>query len=1031
MNGIQRISTLLNHRFATKKLGASISGSSSLMIRLSLVAFLICGFGIIQQAQAQNIEVSGQVVDAEDGNPLPGVNVTVKGAPTRGTSTDENGEYQLMVPSAQDTLLFSFVGYVTQEVPINGRSNINIQMSPDVQTLEDVVVVGYGTQEQKQITGSVTSVQSEDFVSGNVNNASELIQGKVPGLTISAAGGGNPNSSPTIRMRGVTTFSANQEPLVVVDGIIGASLDNIDPNDIKSMDVLKDASAAAIYGTRGAAGVIVVTTKKGTGVAQDPSRAVSVDYNGYYTVETIENKLDVLSASQYRKLSQETGIGINDLGGNTDWYDQVTQMGSNNVHSLALSGGNQYTNYRVSGNYRDRQGIQKGTGFEKINGRLNITQKALDEKLSITFNLGVTSRESDLSFGEVFRYAQTMNPTAPVKSAGFENTGGYTEIGAFDIYNPVALMNTSFNERKRSVINGALKASYEFEDLVPGLSASVFYSVEDRSELNNQFFAKTNKWQGQATQASLGAGSASRFSQNNRSELFETTIDYVRDIDKLRLETIAGYSFNDFVDEGTYAQGGDFVTDAVQAYNLSFAQDFSQGEGTVNSFKNTHRIIGFFGRANLAWDDTYFLNGSIRREGSSRFGVENKWGNFFAVGSGVDITGIVDLPIFNQLKLRGSYGVTGQDAPFNGISKLRFGPQGNFFVNGSFVQSFGPVSNPNPNLKWEENREWNVGIDLQALDNRLSASFEYYQKNTEDLLFEVQVPVPPNLYPTTWKNVGELQNKGFEASLDYAAIQQKDLTWNTNMTFSTFNTVLTKFISEDEIFVSNAGSPGQNSTPLIRVKQGEPIGQIWGLEFAEVGPNGEWLFNDYEVDKDGNKKLVGTATKDQLTTEDEKVLGNGLPDFSLGWSNSFTYENFDLNFFFRGVFGHDMVNTFRLFYETPSSISTWNVLESAFNWTNLKSPPQFSSLHVEDASFIRLQSASLGYTVPLKDTHVRNMRLYISGNNLFTITNYRGVNPAPRFTDEIGGGGPLAPGIERRDSWITARSVSLGVQLDF
>lgn len=1021
-NVIQKTSALLSLKSAKKELQDSSYGFSSVIIHLTLAAFLFFGFGIMQPTYAQNeIDVSGQVIDVEDEQPLAGVNVTVKGMPTRGTSTNSSGEYQLTVPSPEDTLLFSFVGYVTQEVPVNGRSTVNVEMSADVQALEDVVVVGYGTQEQRQITGSVSSVSSEEFVSGNINTAGELIQGKVPGLTISGAGGGDPNSSPTIRMRGITTFSANQEPLVVVDGIIGASLDNIDPNDIESVDVLKDASASAIYGTRGAAGVIVVTTKKGTETA-DPAQAVTVNYNGYYTVETIENKLDVLSADEYRELSNQTGIGINDLGGNTDWYDQVTQTGSNNVHSLALAGGSDQTNYRISGNFRDRQGIQKETGFEQINGRLNITQQALDDKMELTFNLGVTSRESDFSFGEVFRYAQTMNPTAPVRDSGFDNTGGYTEIGAFDILNPVALMNTSFNEGKRSVINGALKGTYEFEDFIPGLAASLFYSIENRSELNNEFFAKTNKWQGQATQSSLGSGLARRFSEDDRSELFEATVDYVTDINQLRIESVAGYSFNDFVHEGTFAEGGDFVTDAVSAYNLGFAQDFSQGEGIVNSFKNENRIIGFFGRANMSWDDTYFLNGSIRREGSSRFGVDNKWGNFYSVGGGIDVEGIYDLPVFDQFKLRGSYGVTGQDAPFNGISKLRFGPEGNFFVDGDFVQSFGPVSNANPDLKWEENREWNVGIDLQALDERLSASFEYYEKNTEDLLFEVQVPVPPNLFPTTWRNVGELENKGFDANVEYAVIQGNEMNWNTSLNFSTFNTVLEEFISEDEIFVSNAGSPGQNSTPLIRVKEGEPIGQIWGVEFAEISPDGEWLF----FDRDGNP-----APKDELTTGDEKVLGNGLPDFELGWSNSVNYQNFDLSFFFRGVFGHDMVNTFRLFYETPSSIATWNVLESAYEWTDLTSPPQFSSVHVEDASFIKLQNATLGYNVPLENVQVSRLRVYISGNNLFTITDYQGVNPEPRYIDEVGGGGPLAPGIERRNAWITTRSVSLGVQLDF
>lgn len=1025
-----RISCILrNPRLIKDKLQSVNSGISSMILRVGLAAFLVFAIGNVT-ATAQNVEVSGTVTDAEDGSSLPGVNIILQGTST-GTSTNSDGFYSLQVPSLQDTLVVSFVGYITQQVPINGRSTVDISLSPDVQQLEDVVVVGYGTQEKRQITGSVSSVKSEDFISGNINNASELIQGKVPGLTISTAGG-DPNSNPTIRLRGVTTFSANQEPLVVIDGIIGGSLDNLDPNDIASIDVLKDASASAIYGTRGAAGVIVVTTKQGEYRAGDPGDAFSISYNGYFTAETVENKLDVLSASEFRELSQTTGQSINDLGGNSDYFDEVSQLGTNNVHNLALSGGNEYTRYRISGNFRDRQGIQKGTGFEQINGRLNLTQSALDDKLDITFNLGVTNRQSDFGFGEVFRYAATMNPTAPVTGDGFDNTGGFTEIGAFDIFNPVAIQETASNTGEETIFNGSANITYDFDDLVPGLSGSAFYSLETNSNLNRQFYSKENKWRGGATTSSLGAGEAQRYSNSVRNQLFEATANYVTSIDELSIESVAGYSYNDFEEEGVSAIGGDFITDAVGTNNLGFAQDFNQGEGTVGSFKNTNKIIGFFGRVNLNWDNTYFVNASIRREGSSRFGENEKWGNFWATGAGVDITSLIDVPYFSQLKIRGSYGVTGQDAPENGLSKLRFAPQGNFFVNGDFVQSFGPVSNANPDLKWEENREWNVGIDFEALDARLSGTLEYYQKNTEDLLFEVQVPVPPNLFPTTWQNVGELENKGFEAALDYAVLQDQNVQWNTGFTFSTFNTKLVEFTTGDELFVSNAGSPGLNSTPLIRIKEGEEIGQIWGPRFAEIGPNGEWLF----FDADGNK-----VTNDQITREDETVLGNGLPDFSLSWTNQVNYKNFDASVFVRGVFGHDMANMYRLFYEPPSSIGTWNVLQSAFDVTELTSAPVFSSYFVEDASFVRLQNATIGYTVPLPNTdQIRNLRLYVSGNNLFTITGYDGIDPDVNYIDPGpsdnggepgGGGGALAPGIERRNNWFTTRSFTFGVQLDF
>jgi len=1006
----------------------SLAGASSYILRMGIVFFLILGCGIFQKSYAQT-KVSGTVTDAKDNAPLPGVNVVVKGMPTRGTSTDANGKYTLTVPSEQDTLVFSFIGYVKQEIPVQGRSTIDVALSTDVRKLNDVVVVGYGTQEKKQITGSVSSVKAEDFNSGSISNPSGLIQGKVPGLVVSTPGG-DPNGNPTIRLRGVTSFSGDQQPLVVIDGVVGASLKNVDPNDIASIDVLKDASASAIYGTRGASGVIVVTTKQGKANV-DPSKAFSISYQGYYTVETVANKLNVLSADQFRKLNDITHVGINDLGSSTNWFDQISQVGTNNVHNLSLSGGNEYTTYRISGNFRDRNGIQKNTGFQEINGRLNLTQKALNDNLKVTFNLSTTDKQSDLGFGEAFRYAAIMNPTAPVKGSSYATTDGYSEISAFDIFNPVSIINTGSNKSEETLFSGFAKAEYDFSDIIPGLSAYSYYSLQKDNNFRQTFYAKTNKWRGGATVTSFGPGLAKRFVDQGRKQVTETVVNYSNNFANLQLESLAGYSYFEETTQGNSAQGGDFITDAVGTNNFGFAQDFNQGQGTVTSYKNTHKIIGFFGRINLNYSDTYFLNASIRREGSTRFGVNNKWGLFWSTGGGIELTSLFDIPQFNQLKIRASYGVTGNDAPSDGLSKLRFAPQGNFFVNGQFVQRFGPVSNANPDLKWEENHESNFGIDFEIFDSRLTGSAEYYIKNTKDLLYQVQVPVPPNLYPTTWKNIGELQNKGFDASLNYDVFRGKKLNWTTGFTFSTFNTVLTKFTSGNQQFVSNAGSPGLNSTPLIRIKQGDPIGQIWGPKFAGIAADSTWLF----YDKNGNK-----VSPDQITRDDEQVLGNGLPDFTLGWSNRFNYKNFDLSMQFRGVFGHDMVDTYRMFYQPPSSISTWNVLKSSYELTNLKSAPKFSSYFVENASFVKLENLTIGYTVPVGSVQqIRKLRLYVSGNNLFTITNYKGVDPSVNYQDPgptdsgnlPGTPDALAPGIERRNGWFTTRSVSFGIQLDF
>lgn len=1017
MNGIQRINTLLNHRFAIKaikKLGASISGFSVLMVRLSLAAFLVCGFGFIQESHAQ-IEVSGTVTDADNGSTLPGVNVTVKGMPTRGTSTDENGDYSLIVPSPQDTLVFSFIGYTEKQVPVNGRTTINVQMVSQVVQSEGLVVTGFGTQEQQQVTGSISTVDSEEFVGGNVNNVSELLSGKVAGLAISSSGA-NPNSSPTIRLRGISSFGANQEPLVVVDGVPGASMNNVDPSDIQSINVLKDASASAIYGTRGSAGVIVITTKSGHG-------GFSVSYEGSYTMETVANKLDVLSATEYKRLAEVTGFNAPMQGHSTDWFERISQVGANNIQNLSFSGGNDNMNYRVSLNYRNRKGIQRETGFEKINGRLNFTQWAVDKKLQFDVNLSATDRQARYGFSEAFRYAAIFNPTAPVfvGQDSMPTTGGYFEQPLFDYFNPVNIIESGERRENAMLFNGNLKASYEFRDSFPGLRVSATYSLATDEYTDRNFYARTHKFIGGASSSSLGPGLAEKNMDDSRDKLFQAQVNYTTDIQDLSIESFVGYQWQEFIYTGTFVGGGDFVTDAVKYNNFTFAQDFNQGEGTITSYKNTHRLIGFYGRTNLNWDQTYFLNGSIRREGSSRFGADNKWGLFWSTGVGVELTNLVDIPL-DQLKFRASYGLTGQDAPFSGIAVQRYAPQGNFFLNGRYIQSFGPVSNANPNLKWEEKAEFNVGFDYAALDHRLSGSLEYYTSTVSDLLFEISVPVPPNLYPTTWKNVGKLNKWGIEAQTNWAVLQNREgLNWTTTFTGSYFSkTTLEEFITDETQYISNAGSPGLNATPLIRVKEGEPVGQIWAPEFAGISDAGRWLF----YGKDGNK-----ITADQVTTDDKKVVGNGLPDYQIGWSNRLNYKNWSFGMSVRGVFGHQLANMFRTFYQPPSQITSYNALDSAFELKKLKESPQFSSLQVENADFLRVEEVTLGYTIPLgEQLSIKNMRVSLSVNNLYTFTAYNGINPEVEWSDGLGG--PLAPGIERRNSWYTSRSFTFSLSLD-
>ncbi len=959
-------------------------------------------------------EISGTVVDEDTSEPLTGVNIILQGTST-GTATDIEGNYALEVPSLDGTLVVTYIGYIRQEIPIDGRTEIDIVLAPDRAELDDIVVVGYGTQEERQITGSISSVSADEFTQGNVNNPGELIQGKVPGLNISTEGG-NPNASPTFRLRGVSSFS-NNEPLIVVDGIIGASLENIDPNDIASIDVLKDASASAIYGTRGGAGVIAITTKKGA-----PDGTTNVSYSGSVSTIGVENKVDVLSADQFRQLGQDVGIEISDFGESTNWFDEITQNSYSTIHNLSVAGGTESTTYRVSGNFRDNQGLMRTTGFQQTGGRVNLNHFALDDKLNLSFNLSATNRTEDIGFDNAFRYAVTFNPTAPVKAEGFENTGGYREIDAFDMFNPVAILETASNTLEEKRYDASLKADYDFSDVIPGLGVSAFYSLQNYAATQVIFHSRQNKLTGGATSSALGRGQAERDMDEHKFEQFDFTANYISTLfEGVDLEALAGYSYLEQVYEGTEVIGGDFISDGVNANNLNFAQDFDNGLGTINSYKNDNKLIAGFGRINLNFDNTYFLNGTIRREASTRFGVNEKWGTFWSAGGSVELMNLIDVDFIDRMKLRASYGETGQDAPFDGISKLRFAPTGNFFVGGSFVQSFGPVSNSNPDLKWEETREFNLGLDFDLLDERLSGSLEYYDKITDDLILEIAVPVPPNLYPTSWLNVGSISSNGVEATLGYDIFRDQQAYWNTGFTFSTFNLTLEEFESDVPRYLANVGSPGQNNTQMVRVAEGEPLGQIWGPKFVEIGDDGIWRFED----ADGN-----LVTSDEISREDEQVIGNGVPDFELGWTNRVTYKNWDLNMFVRGVFGHDLVNIQRVFFENPSNISTYNVTESALGLTNLTSSPAYNSFHVEDASYVRFENLSIGYTVPLpENASVRNLRFSVSGRNLFTLTGYDGVDPEVRWEDT--NGDPLVIGIERRTRWYTARSITLGVNLDF
>ena len=797
----------------------------------------------------------------------------------------------------------------------------------------------------------------------------------------------------------------------------------MDPNDIESINVLKDGSAAAIYGTRGSSGVIIVMTKqgkKGTSV---------IDYNAYVTSEMVARTTPVMTAAEWRVLSKETGKGT-DFGSSTDWFKETTRNAITQVHNISMSGGTDKTSYRASINYRNGQGVILNTGFSQLNGRINITQKALNDKFTLDVNMGATDRESQYGFADAFRYASIYNPTAPVRSsdAAYAQYDGYFQQILYDYYNPVQILEENINEGKDRILNISLKGTYE---IIKGLNIDAFYALQSNNGLRGQYYDKNSYWRGMDRN-----GTASRSMDASSNRLFETTAKYNGDISSsLNISALGGYSYQDFTYEGFSASGGDFLTDAFTYNNLSAALDFKNGIGTVDSYKNSNKLIAFFGRVNLNINSTFFVTASARYEGSSKFGANNKWGLFPAIGGGVDLAKLINVSFIDNLKFRANYGLTGNQPNESYLSLLRLGPGGNFFYNGEFVPGYAPVSNANTDLKWEKKGEIDLGLDFSIFKSKLSGSFDFYTRTTTDLLFPYEVPVPPNLFNRAMLNLGEIKNSGLELTLNWNVIRKTDFSYNVTFTPSynlettlvslsgTFNGAELKYGKRD---LGGMGAPGQSDVPLVRAEEGKPIGQLWALVFKEIDAAGNLTFVD--VNKDGT-----------IDPKDRQVVGNGLPKMQLGFGNVVTYKNWDLNIFFRGVFGHDLINSYRGFYEVPNMIGSYNLPNTATNMRNATTKKLYnassgvlSSYHVENASFVCLDNLSLGYNFNLpKSWSFSKIRLYMAGNKLFYLTGYKGADPEPRYGDIEDNNNTLVPGVDRRNTWFRTRSVSFGANIVF
>ena len=988
--------------------------------RTNIVEGKVIPFDPIENNKYVDITIKGSVTE-ENGSALPGATVQVEGS-NAGTVTDIYGNYTINVPEGS-ILIFSFIGFETSRVSIANKTEINVILKQDMSSLEEVVVVGYGIQKKGEITSSITRVTEKDFNKGNINDPTQLLQGKVAGLQISKAGG-NPNQPFSVRLRGLSTLGANTEPLVIIDGTIGGSLSNVDPNDIASIDVLKDASAGAIYGTRGSTGVIIITTKSGLGVS-----VPTFEYAGFTSVERISNTINIASREEFLKYG-----GI-DYGSNTNWIDEIGRDALSNVHNFSYTGSSVGgMSYRASLNYRDIQGVIGETGFDRLNARINVSQQFLKDKLVLSGIVSLTNRNANVGFAQSLRYGLTFNPTAPI----FENRtaaqlgrdpklyGGYFETGVQDVFNPIALNAQNSRTSKTNELLVNFNAEFEILD---GWKILSNFSKQVTTSLGGEYYANNALFSG------IGLnGRAQRSVSEDVSDLFELTSTYNRKIGDLNLNLLGGYSFQKLDFQGFSAGNTNFITNGVGFNNLGLGLGINNNQANLSSFREEAKLGAYFGRVNLNYKDFAFLSSSLRREASSRFGENNRWGNFWAVSGGIDIDKMFDISKINQLKVRAGYGVTGNEPAQRYAFLERLGRVGTGFVNGIYVPAIAPVSNPNPNLKWEEKAEFNVGVDFGLFNSRLTGTVDYFIRNTTDLLNNVPVPSPPNLFGTSLVNLGEIETKGVEVQLNYDVVKKGDFDWKLSGNISTFKSILVKFNNTENAvqFRGNLGAPGLNNTLVVRVAEGEELGQIRASIFAGYDDKGKSLVLDFE----------GKPTTQRNLDRDGVIVGNGLPDFTVGVNNSFIYKSFDFNFFFRGAFGHSLVNIQRAYWEHPLVAGRQNiVISDKFNPDD-KEQDAYHSGYVEKADFLRLDNASIGYTKKLpKGSFIRDLRIYLSGNNLLTFTKYTGADPEVRYSDSgpitegntgLGYGGDiLVPGIDRRVTYFPTSSIQLGLNLKF
>lgn len=964
----------------------------------------------VENVQQNEVTVKGVVKDA-NGEAIIGASVIEKGNAKNGTVTDIDGNYTLKVKRGA-TLTISYIGYISQET-----KGGNIILEEDLKSLNEVVVIGYGTQKKADVTSAVVSVKAEDFTKGNFNDAGDLIKGKVAGLTITRPSG-DPGATTQISLRGIATVSGNAQPLVLVDGVPG-SLSSVPPENIASIDVLKDASAAAIYGTRGAGGVIIITTKTG-----QREQRTEVTYNGYVSFSTWAKKADFMTSSDIRA-GKTT---FNDEGYDTDWLDAISRVGVTQNHSISLSGGNAKTSYFGNFTYRKAEGVMKKTGNESMSVAFDMSHWMLNDMLKLNIKVNADQYQYDVNDATtIYRQAVIRNPTSPI----WNEDGSYNEGSLLQYWNPVSLQNEQSGKNKSQTVK--MTGNLTFEP-IKGWQTNLMLSKDQTINRGENYYTSNHSLQG-VNQKGSYSGSASQSGYTSEATYLELTSKFMKNFNNVhRLDALAGYSYSEDVYDDASMWNGNFPTDYFSYYNMGLGSKLTDGQASMSSSKNSSKLIGFFGRVSYGYADRYNILASLRYEGSSKFGDNHKWGAFPSVSLGWNIMNESFMKStkswLNNLKLRAGWGITGVIPGSSYLSLLRYSYNGgNYYRNGKWNKGLKAASNPNPDLKWETAREFNVGIDWSVFNDRLSGSFDYYNKKTSDMLYDYTVPSPPNLYTTTTANVGEMRNTGFELMIKGVPVQTKDWRWETQATLQHNSNKLVSlsndlYQTDNTQWLQGVGDPVTQYTHRVAV--GESLGQIWSLKAVGVSNQGLFLIE--------NPKTGQCAEFYQEMRNDYdnwyEYMGSGIPKFTLGWNNTINYKDFDLSLQCNGQFGYKIINQQRVFYE--NNAHAYNKLKSAADAIGGNRPLSgaqsqvVTSYYIEHGDYFKLSSLTLGYTyTPKKKTYIQNARLYGSVYNVFTITKYKGTDP------ELGSDNFWTAGVDDRDKYPTVRSFTIGLNVTF